>query len=189
MANGLRVPLYRGLRDSWLPPSGGPKESEPLSIQELPRPVSVQGTIKFCPPLPERPSRAESLPEDGTRAAPGPPSNPRGPPREAEKKNPSPGSAAPVRLSSRGLTGPRCVLTVVAMVLRRPCASPTARRPAGRARPPPPQPASPTVVPRGNPRLSQLTVAPPRPAPAPPYPTPALPKRRRLAKADPSPSG
>lgn len=148
--------------------------------------MSILGTINLCLLPPARPSEPESLirrvPEGETRAAPGPSSNSRGSPRGAEKRSPIPDSAALVRPSPRGLTGPRCVLTVVAMVLRRPCASPTARRPAGKALPPPPEPASPTVVPRGNLRLSQLTVAPPRP-------TPAFPKRRRFPIADPACSG
>lgn len=163
----LRAPLHRGaqrLQDPW-------SSWEPST------------SAFFHPRDPQDQSRYSVwVPEGETRAVPGPSSNSRGSPRAAEKRSPIPDSAALVRPSPRGLTGPRCVLTVVAMVLRRLCASPTARRPTGRALLPPLQPASPTVVPRGNLRLSQLTVAPPRP-------TPAFPKRRRFAMAGPAPSG
>lgn len=148
--------------------------------------MGIWGTIKFCVPPPKRPERPSRysvwVPEGRTREAPGRQSNPREAPRETEKRSRTPGSAAPARLWPRGLTGPRCVLTVVAMVLRRPSASPTAQRPAGRALPFPPQPASLTVVPRGNRLFSQLTVAPPRP-------TSAFPQAQSSAVADPASSG
>lgn len=146
----LRAPLHRGAQRlqgpwaSWEPPT----------------------SAFFHPRDPQDQSRYSVWVLEGkTRAAPEPSSNSRGSPRGAEKRSPIPDSAALVRPSPRGLTGPRCVLTVVAMVLRRPCASPTARRPTGRALPPPPQPASPTVVPRGNLRLKSADSRP-----APPHP-------------------
>lgn len=127
--NGLRLPLCRGLWDSGPPPR---------MTTGVRTPVQKGGQELQGPWAPGEPSSSAFLHRKGTRVAT-PYGHPKvGPAKSGDGRATREGprerlrsltsdSTAPARLWPRGLTGPRCVLTVVAMVLRRPSASPTAQ--------------------------------------------------------------
>ena len=158
----------------WHPPGcGGPSPSGGPSRVQAASPV--QGTHRECgagglprpgcgaSPVPGRPRRAAAPPGARRRALPEAPET-------AAPRSPSP---------ARTLTGPRCVLTVVAMVLR---GLRLAHRERTRPQPSAPESATPTAVPARPPQPPPPRSADGRPRPrtahcagaesAPPLPAP-----------------